>query len=449
MFVVQRTFGRVRRGYDPDEVDRHLELVSQWFTSTDAGRAVAEARGTLKEREAELREMLEAARKEAAATVEGARLEAEATLEGARRRADADAREAERLLAEAREELSAARAEAAAADVIRDAEARAAELVETARSEAEQIVAEARAATEQELASARRAGEQLLAAMRAEGAAAAEATRAEADADAARVRAEADAEAAAVRADAAREAEEMRAAAVADAERARTAAATDAERTRAESAAAAKAAEAELTAYVERRRREADRVTIGTGTKPSLSASPPGFPSTLLFGRLQPAGRRGQDVPYALRVPRDGEPDQHRDVHRVDDQGEREHDQRTAAQVVAQERELDEPCRDHVCEQRPLRDADEARPVEALDPAQRDQVPCEQRRRRRQQHDGRGERHVLGKVRGEVDAAGDDQRERCHADLRHGGKALVAHPDATLVMITNVAICITPVAPAV
>jgi DivIVA domain-containing protein len=42
MFVVQRTFTRVRRGYDPDEVDRHLELVSRWFTSTDAGRAIAE-----------------------------------------------------------------------------------------------------------------------------------------------------------------------------------------------------------------------------------------------------------------------------------------------------------------------------------------------------------------------------------------------------------------------
>jgi DivIVA domain-containing protein len=28
MFVVQRAFSRVRRGYDPDEVDRHLELVS-------------------------------------------------------------------------------------------------------------------------------------------------------------------------------------------------------------------------------------------------------------------------------------------------------------------------------------------------------------------------------------------------------------------------------------
>src|SRR4051794_6646993 len=59
MFVVQRTFRRVRRGYDPAEVDRHLELVSQWFTSTDAGRAVAEERARLHEREAEARQLLE------------------------------------------------------------------------------------------------------------------------------------------------------------------------------------------------------------------------------------------------------------------------------------------------------------------------------------------------------------------------------------------------------
>jgi DivIVA domain-containing protein len=50
MFVVQRTFSRVRRGYDPDEVDRHLELVSRWFTTTDAGRAIAEERARLRER---------------------------------------------------------------------------------------------------------------------------------------------------------------------------------------------------------------------------------------------------------------------------------------------------------------------------------------------------------------------------------------------------------------
>src|SRR4051812_50125075 len=92
MFVVQRTFRTVRRGYDPEEVDRHLELVSRWFVSTDAGKAIAEERGRLKEREAEAEHL-----------VEGARIEADATLEGARRRAEADARDAERALAEAKE----------------------------------------------------------------------------------------------------------------------------------------------------------------------------------------------------------------------------------------------------------------------------------------------------------------------------------------------------------
>src|SRR3954466_15689357 len=101
MFVVQRAFSRVRRGYDPAEVDRHLELVSQWFMSTDAGRALVEERDRLHEQEAEARRLLE-----------GARLEADATLEGARLRAEAVARQADRVLADAREVRSAARAEA-------------------------------------------------------------------------------------------------------------------------------------------------------------------------------------------------------------------------------------------------------------------------------------------------------------------------------------------------
>src|SRR5918992_218861 len=123
MFVIQRTFTRVRRGYDPDEVDRHLELVSRWFTSTDAGRAIAEERARLRERESEAQHLLE-----------GARLEADATLEGARRRADADARAAEQTLAEARRTLDAARIEAAAAEAIRTAEAEAAAIRDQARA---------------------------------------------------------------------------------------------------------------------------------------------------------------------------------------------------------------------------------------------------------------------------------------------------------------------------
>ena len=98
MFVVQRSFRRVRRGYDPDEVDRHLELVSQWFTSTDVGRAFSHERAEL-----EARERAVAAREaEQTRQIDGARPEADATLEGARRRADAAAEAAEQTLADAR-----------------------------------------------------------------------------------------------------------------------------------------------------------------------------------------------------------------------------------------------------------------------------------------------------------------------------------------------------------
>src|SRR5690349_3109392 len=115
MFVVQRTFTLVRRGYDPAEVDRHLENVSRWFTSTEVGESLARERTALEQREAEAERALA-----------GARLEAEATVEGARRRAEADAarivaaarEEADRLVTAPREEaeriLAAAREEAEA-----------------------------------------------------------------------------------------------------------------------------------------------------------------------------------------------------------------------------------------------------------------------------------------------------------------------------------------------
>ena len=56
VFVVQRTFSRVRRGYDPAEVDRHLELVSRWFTSTEVGQALSRERAELRELERRLGE---------------------------------------------------------------------------------------------------------------------------------------------------------------------------------------------------------------------------------------------------------------------------------------------------------------------------------------------------------------------------------------------------------
>src|SRR3954447_12144894 len=76
LFVVQRTFTLVRRGYDPAEVDRHLELVASWFTSTDVGRELSRGRRALEQREREL----ERARGELEQSVRGAQLEADATL---------------------------------------------------------------------------------------------------------------------------------------------------------------------------------------------------------------------------------------------------------------------------------------------------------------------------------------------------------------------------------
>src|SRR6478609_10531788 len=92
LFVVQRTFTQVRRGYDPDEVDRHLQLVAEMFNRGRGG---------------ELRREAERLKAEAAHELEASRIEAEATLEGARRRADADIAAAEARLAEAREEADA------------------------------------------------------------------------------------------------------------------------------------------------------------------------------------------------------------------------------------------------------------------------------------------------------------------------------------------------------
>src|ERR687886_2928007 len=72
LFVVQRSFRRVRRGYDPEEVDRHLQLVSEWFASGRGGRTAREAEQALIARERTVTEELERTRKEA----EGERVEA-------------------------------------------------------------------------------------------------------------------------------------------------------------------------------------------------------------------------------------------------------------------------------------------------------------------------------------------------------------------------------------
>src|SRR4051794_19480324 len=133
MYVVQRSFGRARNGYDPNEVDRHLELVSRWFTSTDVGVTITREKALLQEREDALR----AREAEVERALEGARVEAEATLEGARVLAAADRRAGEQALADARgqaaEILDQAKADAAAAAVILAAREEASALLEAAR----------------------------------------------------------------------------------------------------------------------------------------------------------------------------------------------------------------------------------------------------------------------------------------------------------------------------
>ena len=94
VYVVQRSFRRVRRGYDPEEVDRHLQLVSEWFTRSHAGEMARETQARL-ERE---RTELAGERVEADAILEGARLKADAQIDAAERtRRDAEAAAAEVL----------------------------------------------------------------------------------------------------------------------------------------------------------------------------------------------------------------------------------------------------------------------------------------------------------------------------------------------------------------
>jgi hypothetical protein len=158
----------------------------------------------------------------------------------------------------------------------------------------------------------------------------------------------------------------------------------------------------------------------------------------------------GDGAFVGLRVAGDGEPDQHRYVHREHDERERQDDERAAADVVAQEGVLDHPGDDYVGQQCPAGYLEEAPPGKALSARERREVAGQQQRRGGQQDDRRGKRHLLRQVRREIDAARDDQRERGHPDLRDRRQArLLAHPAASLVMIASVAICMIPVRPAV
>ena len=187
---MQRSFRRLRRGYDPDEVDRHLELVSQWFTSTDVSRAFTHQRTELEERE----RAVAAREAEQARHVEGARLEADARWKvraaaPTRRprrpsgrlltRAPRRRRFARTPSANGRSLLDEARAEAAAAELRRVAEERAAMMLRDASAEAETMLAEAHAAAARELTAARQEREQRVGDARAEAAQLAERLRAQ------------------------------------------------------------------------------------------------------------------------------------------------------------------------------------------------------------------------------------------------------------------------------
>ena len=150
LFVVQRSFRRVRRGYDPDEVDRHLQLVSEWFSQGRGGRTAREAEQELivRERaaadlEAQALRHAEGTRIEADATLEGARLRAAGEIADARRQAEHIVAEAvatgERLLTDRRAEIEA---EAAALKAERERELEA--YAERRRREADRLVEAAR-----------------------------------------------------------------------------------------------------------------------------------------------------------------------------------------------------------------------------------------------------------------------------------------------------------------
>jgi hypothetical protein len=122
---IQRGFPEVADGYDPEDVDRHLELVASWFAGEKLGDAVRQteerAERILADARAEAATIVAAARRQAARelasgreqlTQELAALEAEVATQAKVRLEEADAeleayearrrREADRLVAEPR-----------------------------------------------------------------------------------------------------------------------------------------------------------------------------------------------------------------------------------------------------------------------------------------------------------------------------------------------------------
>src|SRR5919204_1392270 len=112
VFVVQRHFRQVRRGYDRDEVDQHLERVRTWFAETGMQQTAREIEGHFDERERVLQAVEEDGRRRLPEAREQA---AHAQREAPPRRAATEQETAELLAAaqgDAAAVLGAARSEA-------------------------------------------------------------------------------------------------------------------------------------------------------------------------------------------------------------------------------------------------------------------------------------------------------------------------------------------------
>ena len=131
VYVRQRAFRKVMRGYDPAEVDEHLERIAHMVSTGAVADLAREQEERLQLREA----AIEAAEARARALVNqaehelhAARMEADATIKGATAKA-------RRIEQEAAQQLEQARLEAEATEIIRQAREEATAIVETARTE--------------------------------------------------------------------------------------------------------------------------------------------------------------------------------------------------------------------------------------------------------------------------------------------------------------------------
>src|ERR1019366_3910334 len=168
----------------------------------------------------------------------------------------------------------------------------------------------------------------------------------------------------------------------------------------------------------------------------------------------------GENVSVEVGVARRGEGNRDGHADGEDHQHQGDDHQRRATGVVAHEGELDHARRDDVGQQRPFEDLGEGGPGEILQLDQQRYRRDEQGRPETEQRERHLARRHPRRVRGQQDAADDDQAERARAQPRHRWvrpvervrrrrRVLETHWVATLVMITNVAICMRPVMPAV